>query len=419
MTVVGTASVGTDDRTFEETVERDRTGAIQLFKRYPVAFVRGSGSRLWDSAGKEYLDFLMGIGVCGLGHCHPRVVAAVQKQVETLMHVTNLFYIPSQATLVEMLHERSGGYLTYLSNSGSEANECALKLAKKYGQMHGGRWQIITALNSFHGRTIGTISATGQEKVRKGFGPLLPGFTHVPYNDLHAIRQAITPETAAVMLEVVHAESSNIIAAPGYLEGVRRLCDEQGVLLIFDEVQTGIARSGSLFAWQLYGVRPDIFTLAKALGNGVPVSACLGLPEVASAFQPGDHGGTYGGNPVACAAAIAVLETIDDEKVLDSVRASGKFFLDRLHAMTERHPLIKEVRGVGLILALELNRPVAKDVVADALAHGFVINATTETTIRLRPALNVQPEEIDRGLEMLEEAIVRTEDGKRRMKDEG
>ena len=392
--------------TFQQVVELDHVAAIPLFQRCPVAFSRAEGSRIWDTEGREYLDFLMGIAVCGLGHCHPRVVDAICTQAKQLMHTTNIFYIPLQASLAGRLHELSGGFQSYFANSGSEANECAIKLARKYGRSRGeDRFEIITALNSFHGRTMATISATGQEKVRKGFDPLLPGFKHVPYNDLRAIEAAITPHTTAILLEVIQAESLNTMPQPGYLEGVREICDRNGILLVFDEVQTGIARSGAMFAWQTYGVRPDIFTLAKALGNGFPISACLALPEVASAFKPGDHGGTYGGNPLACAAALAVLDTIRDERILDRVQSSGQRFLRHLHALAAETPLIREVRGIGLILGIEFNEPVARKIVASALEKGLIINATTDSVIRLRPALNVKDEEIDRGMQLLKESM--------------
>lgn len=391
---------------FEQVVKMDREGVIALFKRYPVAFTRGAGSRLWDMEGREYLDFLMGIAVCGLGHCHPKVVAAIQTQAAQLMHTSNLYYIPKQAELAARLHQLSGGFQSYFANSGSEANECALKLTRKVGFTRGkGQFEVITALNSFHGRTLGTISATGQDKVKKGFEPLLPGFRHVPYNDLEALERTITPQTIGIMLEVLQAESANTMPAPGYLEGARRICDERGLLLIFDEVQTGIARSGEMFGWQRFNVRPDIFTLAKALGNGMPISACLALPEVAAAFQPGDHGGTYGGNPLACAAALAVLQTIEEENVLALVQRSGDHFLSRLGKFASSHPSIKDVRGVGLLLAIEMREPVARGIVADALQQGLVINATSDTVIRLRPALNIEPLDIDRGLDILEGLI--------------
>jgi predicted acetylornithine/succinylornithine family transaminase len=401
-----TPCAGSPAETLDEIIELDRNGAIQLFKRYPVAFVRGQGSLLWDTDGKEYVDFLMGIAVCGLGHCHPAVVKVLQDQAATLMHTSNLFYIPAQAKLADRLRQLSRGFLSYFANSGAEANECAIKLARKYGHSRGGgRFEIITALNSFHGRTLATIAATGQEKVKQGFDPIPAGFRHVPFNDLPALEQAVTPQTTAVMLEVIQAESYNTMPDTTYLQGVRRMCNERGILLIFDEVQTGIGRSGEMFAWQHFGVQPDIFTLAKALGSGFPISACLARPEVASAFAPGDHGGTYGGNALACAVGLAVLDAIETEDVLESVRASSLLFLDRLHKMAGQLDIIEDVRGIGLLLAVELNKPLAREVSAEALKRGLVLNATSDRVLRLRPALNIQPTDINRGLALMEDAI--------------
>ncbi|HOQ27269.1 MAG TPA: aspartate aminotransferase family protein, partial [Armatimonadota bacterium] len=308
--------------TLQEIQELDSAHVMHCFARLPVCFVRGEGARLWDTEGKEYLDFLAGIAVCALGHCHPRVTEAIREQAGRLVHTSNLYYNAEQARLAQLLGELSGGYKAFFGNSGAEANEGAIKLARKWGKLNRGPEcvTIFTALNSFHGRTLLTVSATGQEKVKKNFDPLMPGFVHVPLNDLAALEAAVDENTLAVMLELVQGESGIHPCDPEYVKAVRRLCDERKMLLILDEVQCGLGRTGAFFAWQRYGVTPDIFTLAKPIANGVPMGVVMARPGVAEAFQPGDHGSTFGGTHLACAAATAVLETMRDERIAEFLR---------------------------------------------------------------------------------------------------
>ncbi|HOJ20806.1 MAG TPA: aspartate aminotransferase family protein [Armatimonadota bacterium] len=380
---------------------------MHCFARLPVCFVRGEGARLWDTEGKEYLDFLAGIAVCALGHCHPRVTEAIREQAGRLVHTSNLYYNAEQARLAQLLGELSGGYKAFFGNSGAEANEGAIKLARKWGKLNRGPEcvTIFTALNSFHGRTLLTVSATGQEKVKKNFDPLMPGFVHVPLNDLAALEAAVDENTLAVMLELVQGESGIHPCDPEYVKAVRRLCDERKMLLILDEVQCGLGRTGAFFAWQRYGVTPDIFTLAKPIANGVPMGVVMARPGVAEAFQPGDHGSTFGGTHLACAAATAVLETMRDERLPERAEEMGRYFMGRLNALREKHAKIKEVRGLGLMVGMELQVPEAKAVMLRCLENGLVINATGDTVLRFLPPLIVTRDEIDRAVEILDDSL--------------
>ncbi|MBN1613182.1 MAG: acetylornithine transaminase [Deltaproteobacteria bacterium] len=379
---------------------------MRTYNRTPVVLVKGSGALVWDSEGKAYLDFVAGIAVCSLGHAHPRVVEAIREQAGVLMHVSNLYYTEPQVRLAKLLVENSFADKVFFCNSGAEANEAAIKLARKFAyETRGpGRSELITMRNSFHGRTLTTVTATGQEKFQIGFEPLPRGFKYVPYDDLDALEAAITDETCGVMLEVIQGEAGVIIPDIDYLHGVRRLCDKKGILMILDEVQTGMGRTGSLFAHQDYGVTPDIMTLAKALGNGFPIGATLATDRLAGAFVPGNHASTFGGNPLATAAAIATVETILNDGVLDNCRRVGAFFLDRLKGLADRHGMIRNVRGKGLMVALELDIPGA-DIVRKCMEKGVLINCTNNNILRCVPPLIVTEMEVDQVVSVIDEAM--------------
>jgi acetylornithine aminotransferase len=389
--------------TTQEWITRGAAHVAKTYGRYPLVAERGEGCRLWDVDGKSYLDFLAGVAVNNLGHCHPKVVAALQQQAAQLIHCSNFFHIPAQIELAELLCERSFGDRVFFCNSGAEANEAAMKLVRKYSAEKFGtdRFEVITALASFHGRTIGTISATGQDKVKAGFNPLLPGFHYVPFGDAEALRQAITPRICAVMLEPVQGEGGVRVAPPGYLAEVRRICDENDLLLIFDEVQVGCGRTGTLFAYEQDGVAPDVMTLAKALAGGPPIGAMVATEKVAECFGPGSHGSTFGGNPLMATAALAAMRTLVEDGVLDNCVAMGNYLRRRLEELKDRYPFIKEVRGRGLILGMELSIPGA-DIVKRALEQGLLINCTANTVLRFLPPLIVTPEEIDEALAILD-----------------
>ncbi|OSM06130.1 putative acetylornithine aminotransferase [Magnetofaba australis IT-1] len=379
---------------------------MSTYGRYPVAFERGEGCRLWDTQDKEYLDFLSGIGVNNLGHCHPRVVEAIRHQAGVLTHTSNLYRIPLQEKLAEKLTATCFADRAFFSNSGAEANEAAIKLARKYMKDSGqpGRYEIITATDSFHGRTLATLTATGQEKVQFGFEPLMPGFRYVPYNDLEAAERAISGYTAAIMVEPIQGESGVRVPDENYLSGLRKLCDDKGILLILDEVQTGMGRTGAMWSHQRSGVEPDIMTSSKALAAGVPMGACLAREEVASAFSPGTHGSTFGGNPLSSAAALAVLEVMGEADFLPTVRARGQYLYQALCNLSDNQSLIKEVRGAGLMAAVELNCP-AEEVVSICMSRGLLINVCMGTTLRLLPPLVVSEAEIDQAVATIGEVM--------------
>ncbi len=377
---------------------------IGVYARHPITFVRGAGCELWDAAGKRYLDFFAGLAVNNLGHCHPAVVAAVQAQVATLCHVSNLFHTEPAARVAEALCRRSFGDRVFLCNSGAEANEAAMKLARRWGADRGGRYEILSARGSFHGRTLATLTATGQEKYHQGFQPLLPGIRLVPYDDLQALADAVRPETVAVLLEPIQGEGGVVVPGDDYLAGVRRLCDERDLLLLLDEVQVGMGRTGSLFAYEQTGAVPDVMTLAKALGGGLPIGAMVATERVAAAFGPGAHGSTFGGNPVACAAAAAALDTLADPAFLAHVRAMGARFRAGLERLAAARSWITGVRGRGLILGMVLDRP-GTDYVSAALARGLLINCTADRVLRFLPPLVVDETAIDEGLALLDEVL--------------
>ncbi len=383
---------------------KDDEFVMRTYSRKPVMFVRGKGMRLWDAAGREYLDFVSGLGSCVTGHCHPRVTKAVKEQSEKLIQVSNLYYTAPQLELSEKLVSRAFPGRVFLCNSGTEACEGAIKLARKHMREAGmpQRREIVAALRSFHGRTMGSLSATGQPEKAEPFAPLLPGFVHVPFNDLDALEAALNERTCAVMLEPVQGEGGVYPADVAYLRGVRELCDRYGVLLILDEVQTGMGRTGSLFAFQLYGTEPDIMTVAKGLASGLPIGALLAKEEVASSFGPGDHGSTFGGGPVPCAAALATLEVLEEEGLVENAARTGARLLEGLRELASRKDVIAEVRGLGLMLALQLKEEVAEDAAAAALDRGLVINNIGRDVLRFLPPLLVGPFEVDALLEGLE-----------------
>jgi len=346
----------------------------------------------------EYLDFTGGIAVNILGHCHPSVVVAIQKQAQRLLHVSNLYHIEPQIRLAKILVKNSFADRVFFCNSGAEANEAAIKLARKYSkETYGeGRFEIISAINSFHGRTLGSLTATGQEKFQKGFEPLVPGFKYIPFDDVKALQAAINDKTCAVFLEPIQGEGGVRLPADDYLRKVREICDEKNLLLILDEVQTGMGRTGKLFAYEHYGMTPDIMTLAKGLGGGVPIGAMLATEKVASAFQPGNHASTFGGNPLVCAASIATIGAIlEDGFLLDHCRRTGKHFISELRILKAKHPnIIKDVRGLGLMIGVELSID-GNQVVNECLERGILINCTAGNVLRFTPPIIIKPDEID------------------------
>jgi len=393
---------------YKKVKELDEKYYFNTFgSRLPVSFEYGDGCTLYDSQGKKYRDFVAGIAVNTLGYNHPALREAIVKQSAKLLHCSNLFYIEPQAKLAKMLVENSCGDKVFLCNSGAEANEGAIKLARKYFYSKNlYKYEIITTLNSFHGRTMATLAATGQEKYQKPFEPLPTGFVHVPFNDIEAVEKAISYRTCAVMVEPIQGEGGVVPATFEYMKTLRKLCDDKGILLIFDEVQTGIGRTGKLFGYEHYGVEPDIFTLAKGLGGGVPIGAVVAKDFVASAMEPGDHGTTFGGNPLACAAALAVLSTVLKEGFLANVKDVGEYFKNQLIQLKKKFPFIKEVRGKGLMLAMELDNALSgKELVLDMLDRGFIINCTGNNTLRFVPPLIIQKEDIDALIENLKNSL--------------
>lgn len=367
-----------------------------------LVLVRGKGTRVWDADGREYLDFLSGISVNNLGHCPPAVVKAISAQARTLMHCSNFYLIPAQVELGARLCCLSFADRCFFSNSGAEANEAAIKLARLYSRtVHGaGRHEIVTMRNSFHGRTIATITATGQEKVQKGFEPLVPGFAYADFNDIGSVRAAITERTCAVMLEPVQGEGGVVPATPEFLRALREECDTRGLLLIFDEIQCGMGRCGTLFAYQAYGVEPDLMTLAKALGNGYPVGAMLAREEIARVLGPGTHGSTFGGNPPACAAGLAVLNEMERKDIPGRSRRMGKYLRERLSRVLKSRDTVLEVRGMGLMAGIALAHPGA-EAVRECVRRGMLINCTMGNVLRLLPPLTVSRGDCDRAVEII------------------
>lgn len=377
---------------------------FHTYTRSPIVLTRGEGMKVWDSEGKEYLDFVSGLAVLNVGHLHPRVIEAIHQQSKKLMHVSNLYYTEPQIKLAELLATHSFADKVFFCNSGAEANEAAIKLTRKVFKDKGetNRYEIITMKNGFHGRSIATLSATGQEKFHHGFEPLVKGFTYVPFNNAHAVEKAITDATCAVMVEPIQGEGGVNCPSPDYLKGLRNICDAHRLLLIFDEVQVGMGRTGKLFAYQHYGVEPDIMTLAKALAGGMPIGAMLASNECASSFSPGTHASTFGGNPLSSAAGVATIETLIQDNILDNCQKMGEYFYSKLLSLKEKHPSIKQVKGRGLILGIEIAFEGA-EIVKECMKKGILINCTMGNILRFLPPLIITEKEVDILIQTLDE----------------
>ena len=385
--------------------EKAQKYLMNTTQRLPMNIVRGEGAYVWDEEGKRYLDFVGGWAVCGLGHCHPVMVNALVEQARTLTQVSPIVCNPQQLKLAELLVENSCLDQVFFQSSGAEANEGAIKLARRYGKLKlNGAFEIITALNSFHGRTLVTTAATGQPHYQEPYRPLPPGFKHVAFNDAAAIKSATTPQTCAVMLEPVQGEGGVNIPDDDYLKQVRKWCDEKGILLILDEIQTGVGRCGSLFAYQQYGIEPDIMTLAKGLGNGVPIGAFLSKQHC-SVFSPGEHGSTYGGNPLVCAVAHAVVSHIIASDVPGNAARMGAYLVEELNKFKQKYPFVKEVRGKGLLVAVEFDRDVDQDVMMSCLKEGLWSNRVKSNAVRLMPPLVIGKKEVDDAVSILDKVI--------------
>ena len=375
------------------------------FKRQPVTFVKGQGTRVWDSDGKVYLDLVAGIAVNVLGHCHPAIVKAVQEQVMQLVHVSNLYYNTRQIELAEQLGELSGGMRSFFSNSGAEANEGAIKLARKFGRIHkNGAYEVISMERSFHGRTLATTAATGQAFYQATWVPLPDGFKQVPFNDLAALKAAISENTVAVLLEAVQGEGGIWAGNPDYIQGVRKLCDEQNLVMICDEVQAGMGRTGKFFSWEHFGIVPDIVTMAKGLAGGVPIGAMLTGPRT-DLFEAGDHGTTFGGNPIACAAGIATIKTILDENLIENAATIGKYCRAKFEAFCSKYDFLDTPRGIGLMQAVNVKHGLAPAIVQQALEHGLLMNALGNSTLRIVPPLTMTRADVDEAADLLDKAL--------------
>ncbi len=384
-----------------EIVELTHRHMVDVYGCLPIAFARGHGAYLYDADGNRYLDFFCGLAVTSLGHGNPRVVRAIKEQAEKLTHVSNVFHTEPTARLVERLGSRFGDGKVFLGNSGAEANEAAIKLARRWGN---GRFEILTTLGSFHGRTLATLTATGQERYHQGFQPLMPGFRLVPFDDIAALDRARRDETVAVMVEPIQGEGGVVVPRADYLKRMRDWCDRNKLLLILDEVQTGVGRTGRFFAYEHAGIKPDIVTLAKALGGGIPIGAMIARPEFASSFTPGSHGSTFGGNPVACAAALAVIDALEQDGVLDNASSVGGYILERLGKFARSCDRIVEVRGLGMIIGVVLKHD-ARPIVEECVKQRLLVNGTAGNVLRLLPPLNLTREEADTGLAIIEQAF--------------
>jgi acetylornithine/N-succinyldiaminopimelate aminotransferase len=385
-----------------EIIEMFDRYVIANYGRLPRAIVKGEGNYLWDADGNKILDMFPGWAVSGIGHCHRKVVAAIQKQAAELLHIDNTFYIEQQGTLAKLLSDRAFGGKCFFCNSGAEANEAAMKLARRHTPRE--KYKFITTEGSFHGRTFATVTATAQPKYHEGFLPMLPGFDYIPFNDVDALRQAFTDETAAVLIEPIQGEGGINVASGEFMRTIRELCDENGALMILDEVQTGIGRTGKWFGFLDYDVEPDIITLAKALGGGVAIGAMMAKPDVAASLVPGTHASTFGGNPLACAAGIAVIEAIEEEGLIANAIEMGEYTRSKLEALKEKHPVIDHVRGKGLMIGIQLTIPGA-DIVSKCLENGLRINCTQGNVLRFMPSMTINKEEIDTAIEILDGVI--------------
>ncbi len=377
---------------------------MNTYARQPLVLIKGRGMKVFDSDGREYFDYVAGVATNNLGHCHPRVVVALQKQAQRLMHISNHYHNEPQMNLAKMLVKHSFADKAFFCNSGTEAIEGAIKLARRFGRdvLRQDRYEIITMRGSFHGRTMGALSATGQEKMHKGFDPLVPGFKFVPFNDIDAVERAVNEHTCAVLVEPVQGEGGVNVPSDGYLKELRHLSDRHGILLMLDEIQTGMGRTGRLFAYEHGGITPDVMALAKGLGGGLAIGALVATDKAAQAFTPGTHGSTFGGNPLACSAAIASLEAIlEDNIIIQAVEHLSRHFMQGLEDLKGKYPFIRDVRGKGLLIGMELDIE-GKDIVTACLKEGFLINCTMEKVLRFMPPLIVSEEEIDLLLEALD-----------------
>ncbi|MDD5459167.1 MAG: aspartate aminotransferase family protein [Phycisphaerae bacterium] len=388
----------------------DTKQIIELFDKYvianygrlPRAIVKGSGCYIYDAEGNEILDMFPGWAVSGIGHCHPKVVEAIKKQAETLLHIDNTFYSEPQGHLAKLLSDRAFGGKCFFCNSGAEANEAALKLARIATSPE--KYRFITTEGSFHGRTFATVTATAQPKYHKGFLPLLPGFSYIPFNDVTALQNAFNDETAAVLVEPIQGEGGINVASAEFLQTIRDLCDETGAVMILDEVQTGIGRTGKWFGYQHTDIVPDVITMAKALGGGVSIGAMMAKAEIAKALVPGTHASTFGGNPLVCAAGIAVIEAIEEEKLLENAVKMGQYTSEKLNQLKQKYPVIDHVRGTGLMIGIQLKTPGAK-IVSRCLEKNLRINCTQETVLRFMPPMIVKAEQIDKAIEILDSVL--------------
>jgi predicted acetylornithine/succinylornithine family transaminase len=387
-----------------EIIEVAHANLINTYGCMPLAFERGDGVYLYDADGNRYLDFFCGLAVTSLGHGHPRVVRAIKEQADKLTHASNVFHTEPMARLAARIGKAFGDGRVFFANSGAEANEAALKLARRWGHGNGGRFEFIATQGSFHGRTLGTLSATGQEKYHLGFLPLVPGFRLVPYDDVAAVEHSINNQTVAVMVEPIQGEGGVVVPKPDYLARLRDLCDRAKILLIVDEVQTGMGRTGKLFGYQHSGIKPDIITLAKALGGGVPIGAMVAKAEIASALTPGTHGSTFGGNPIACAAALGVFDALEEDGAIANAAEVGGYLIKRLCEIAKECPNVREVRGAGMIIGVVLNHP-AKPAVDACFAERLVVNGTADNVLRLLPPLILTRAEADAGLAIIERAL--------------
>jgi len=390
----------------QDIVKLTEQNVASTYGRFPIALVRGKGTKVWDASGKQYTDFVSGIAVDNLGHCHPAVVSAIRKQAGQLLHVSNLFHIESQSLLAQELTRHSFADKVFFCNSGTEANEAAIKLARRYFFDKGekGRHEIITMKDSFHGRTMGSISASGQKKLHTGFAPLLPGFRYVDFNNIQAVQKTLSSKTCAVLVEPIQGEGGVNLPDKTYLKELKKLCTKNGSLLIFDEVQTAFGRTGKLFAYENFGAKPDIMTLAKALGAGVAIGAMAATNKVMKSFVPGTHAATFGGNPLACSAALAAFKVYTKAGFLEKTARTGDYFIARLRQLEKSFSIVKEVRGAGLLLAMELKQP-AGTIVEDCMDQGYLVNCIKQNILRFIPPLIITKKEIDGLIEILSQSL--------------
>lgn len=386
----------------QEIMDLDKKFVMQTYGRQPLALSHGKGAEVWDVEGKSYLDCFAGVAVNNVGHAHPKVALAICHQAQRMIHCSNVYYNQEQAELAQLLTQVSPHDRVFFANSGAEANEGAIKLARKYT----GKGEIISTDNSFHGRTLATVTATGQNKYKEPFKPLPGGFKHVPYGDIQAMVDAITDDTAAIILEPIQGEGGVIVPPEGYLQNVQNICRQRDVLLIMDEIQTGFGRTGEMFASTLFGVEPDITTIAKAMGGGYPIGAILANERIATAFEPGDHGSTFGGNPLGCAAAKAAIEVMLDENLVHQSQELGDYLKANLEQMASKYEIVKEVRGKGLMIGIELTKNCG-DVVTEAREQGVLINCTADTVVRLLPPLIITKEQLDMVVKVLDDALAK------------